>query len=156
MAFLNTLPLPVLEESLAVFRENIFSMTERKQIPHRVYEILERQLIKEEHGLVDMEDAAGSERQALSVHDLLAQKDQAQLFESSKQIYLAMQTVLEFMDKGMKGLLTGDMSVFLLRDIERSIHKYERKFDALSNKMNDIVFKQETLDKFIADNFSLD
>ena len=31
--FLNKLPLGVLEESLQVFRNNIFSMADRKQIP---------------------------------------------------------------------------------------------------------------------------
>jgi len=35
-----------------------------------------------------------------------------------------MQTVLEFMDKGMKGLLSGDLTVALLVDTQRSIEKY--------------------------------
>ena len=78
----------------------------------------------------------------MSVHDhLLEQKDQAALFEFSKQIYEHMQTVLEFMDKGMKGLLTGDLTVPLLMDIQKSIEKYQRKFDALTTKMNDLVLK---------------
>ena len=51
--FLNSLPLNVLDESLQVFRDNIFSITGRKQIPHLVYQVLERQLIKEEHGLIE-------------------------------------------------------------------------------------------------------
>jgi hypothetical protein len=54
----------------------------------------------------------------MSVQDhLLEQRDQAALFEFSKQIYDHMQTVLEFTDKGMKGLLTGDLTVPLLMDI---------------------------------------
>jgi len=54
----------------------------------------------------------------MSVQDhLLEQLDQAALFEFSKQIYDHMQTVLEFTDKGMKGLLTGDLTVPLLMDI---------------------------------------
>ena len=76
MTFLNSLPLNVLDESLAVFRENIFSMQGRKQIPHQIYQILERQLIKEEHGLVEeaeMADASGSER--VSMQELIGQKD---------------------------------------------------------------------------------
>jgi hypothetical protein len=52
-----------------------------------------------------------------------------------------MQTVLEFTDKGMKGLLTGDLTVSLLMDIQKSIEKYQRKFDTLSLKMNDLVLK---------------
>jgi len=52
-----------------------------------------------------------------------------------------MQTVLEFMDKGMKGLLTGDLTVSMLMEIQGSIERYQRKFDALSGKMNDLVLK---------------
>jgi hypothetical protein len=35
--FLNKLPMGVLEESMQVFRQNIFNMAERKQIPTRIY-----------------------------------------------------------------------------------------------------------------------
>lgn len=52
-----------------------------------------------------------------------------------------MQTVLEFMDKGMKGLLTGDLTQAMLVDIQRSIEKYQLKFNALSSKLNDLVLK---------------
>ena len=38
--FLNTLPLSVLEESITIFRKNIFSMTDRRKIPHQIYEVL--------------------------------------------------------------------------------------------------------------------
>ena len=56
----------------------------------------------------------------------------------------------------MKGLLTGDLTTDLLLEIQRSIEKYERKFETLTKKMNDLVLKQETLDKFIDENFSLE
>lgn len=42
--FLNKLPMGVLEESLQAFRSNIFSMADRKQIPTRIYKILETEL----------------------------------------------------------------------------------------------------------------
>ena len=61
--------------------------------------------------------------------------------DMSKQIYGSMQTVLEFMDKGMKGLLSGDLTVALLFDTQRCIDKYQRKFNSMSNKMNDLVLK---------------
>jgi hypothetical protein len=32
----------------------------------------------------------------------------------AQEIYQSQQVVLEFMDKGMKGLLTGDLSVYLI------------------------------------------
>jgi len=39
--------LGVLEDSLKVFRENIFSMADRKQIPTLIYKILEAELQEE-------------------------------------------------------------------------------------------------------------
>jgi hypothetical protein len=45
--FLNQLPSSVVDQSMAVFREKLFSMTERKAIPHAIYEILETELIEE-------------------------------------------------------------------------------------------------------------
>ena len=53
-----------------------------------------------------------------TVDQLLANKDQAALFDVSKRIYEALQVVLEFMDKGVKGLLTGDLSVPLILDMQ--------------------------------------
>lgn len=38
----------VLEESLQVFRQSIFSMAERKQIPTAIYRVLEAELAAEE------------------------------------------------------------------------------------------------------------
>ena len=35
--FLNQVPLPVLEEAIKLFRDNVFSITGRKQIPHLIY-----------------------------------------------------------------------------------------------------------------------
>jgi hypothetical protein len=45
--FLNRLPLSVLEESIDVFRKNLFSMTDRKQIPKQIYHILEKEFKNE-------------------------------------------------------------------------------------------------------------
>ena len=42
--FLNRLPMGVLEESLEIFRANIFSMADRKQIPTLIYKVLEKEL----------------------------------------------------------------------------------------------------------------
>ena len=118
---MNSLPRNVLAEGLQAFRENIFSITGRKQIPHLIYQSLEKQLIKEEHGLA--EEVEDEKRLSVQAH-LLEQKDQEALFKFSKQIYSSMQTALEFMDKGMKGLLTGDLTEELLVDIQASIQQY--------------------------------
>lgn len=40
MKFLNKLPLGVLEESLAIFRNSLFNMSDRKIIPFKIYEVL--------------------------------------------------------------------------------------------------------------------
>jgi hypothetical protein len=45
--FLNKLPMGVLEESMQVFRDNIFSMPDRKQIPIKIYQLLETELAAE-------------------------------------------------------------------------------------------------------------
>ena len=45
--FLNTLPLAVLEESITIFRNNIFSMTDRRKIPYEIYEVLQQELVSE-------------------------------------------------------------------------------------------------------------
>lgn len=41
--FMNKLPLGVLEESLSIFRNNIFNMSDRKMIPVKIYEVLVRE-----------------------------------------------------------------------------------------------------------------
>lgn len=75
--------------------------------------------------------------------------------ETANQIYAALQVVLEFMDKGMKGLLTGDLSVPLLLEIEKSIDRYEIKFNKLQTKMQGLAEKQETVDKFMSTHFQV-
>ena len=45
------------------------------------------------------------------------------------------------MDKGMKGLLTGDLTVKLLYDIQQSISKYNHKSKKLSVRMGDLILK---------------
>ena len=42
------LPANVVEQSINVFRDNLFDMTQRKNIPHKIYEILEAELIEEQ------------------------------------------------------------------------------------------------------------
>ena len=54
--------------------------------------------------------------------------------------------MLEFMYKGVKGLLTGDLSAILLLDIQKSIEKYNRHFAKLTAKMNDLIDKERVVD----------
>ena len=57
------------------------------------------------------------------------------------------------MDKGVKGLLTGDLSVPLIMDIQQNIEMFQQKFERLSSQMNEIVERQETLDQVMTQNF---
>jgi len=61
--------------------------------------------------------------------------------------------VLEFMDKGVKGLLSGDMSAMILMEIQQSIEKYNRNFTKLTLKMNDLIDKERVVDAQVALNF---
>lgn len=63
------------------------------------------------------------------------------MLDVSKQIYQALQVVLEFMDKGVKGLLSGDLSPFLLIRMQHAFDKYYKKLDKVATKMNEIQEK---------------
>jgi hypothetical protein len=49
----------------------------------------------------------------------------------AKEMYHSMQIILEFMDKGMKGLLTGDLSVFAIGKMELAIHAFRPQMQEL-------------------------
>jgi len=59
-----------------------------------------------------------------------------------------MQVVLEFMDKGMKGMLTGDLSVFALQQIEKSIDKFQAHFVGLASDIEAELERKQTLTEF--------
>jgi len=48
-------------------------------------------------------------------------------FDISKWFHQSCQVILEFMDKGIKGLLTGDLSIFVVKKIQHVISKNEAK-----------------------------
>ena len=53
----------------------------------------------------------------------------------SADIFHAMQISLEFLDKGMKGLLTGDLSSYALKVIEVTIEKNMAKMDSIAKEI---------------------
>jgi hypothetical protein len=113
--FLNQLPLTVLDASIKSFRENIFSMAGRKQIPNLIYESILQELANEAQEVQDGEKPDGAR---VAMRELVKnQEDVRDLKQLSGRIYQSLQVVLEFMDKGVKGLLSGDMSAFLLLEI---------------------------------------
>ena len=68
-----------------------------------------------------MEDEQGqspSSENRQTVNELTGHSvDQQVLLETAKQIYHALQVVIEFMDKGVKGMMVGDLSSALLIEI---------------------------------------
>lgn len=61
--------------------------------------------------------------------ELVKNKYDQNLFLIAQEVYHSLQVVLEFMDKGMKGLLTGDLSVYIVQQIQTSIDKFQMQFD---------------------------
>lgn len=103
----------MLEESCDAFRKNLFSMSGRKQIPNLIYSILEKELKNEEAAAAGLDpDTHIDTLPTLSGMNEVRDKG---LFEVSKEIYHSLQVVLEFMDKGVKGLLSGDVSVYIIQ-----------------------------------------
>jgi len=50
-----------------------------------------------------------------------------------------MQIVLEFMDKGMKGMLTGDLSVYAIKQILMSIEKFLPKIEKIQKEIENVL-----------------
>ncbi len=50
------------------------------------------------------------------------------------------------MDKGMKGLLTGDLSVFLLQQIQKNLDKFDKDLNKLASQIQSQFDKKEVLD----------
>lgn len=148
--FLNQLPLPVLEACLKAFRDNIFSMAARKQIPNLIYEVIVAEHANAEQAVEPSDSSTGR----AVITDLIKNSDDVRdLKHLSSRIYGGLQVVLEFMDKGVKGLLSGDMSSMLLMEIQQSIEKYNRNFTKLTAKMNDLIDKERVVDAQVVQNF---
>jgi len=59
------------------------------------------------------------------------------------------------MDKGVKGLLTGDVSIFLIQQIRVSIEKFQQRFQEISDEIANLMDKDKTLDQFYDENFQV-
>ena len=68
----------------------------------------------------------------------------------AKEVYSSLQIVLEFMDKSMKGLLSGDLSTFGLKTIQTSISKHLPRMEHLQKQIQELGQKEDfyfTIDK---------
>ena len=51
----------------------------------------------------------------------------ADFSEAARKIFQCSQVVLEFMDKGVKGLLTGDLNVWVLKKIQVVLEQHSKE-----------------------------
>lgn len=56
-----------------------------------------------------------------------------------------MQVILEFMDKGMKGMLSGDMSVYAIQQIQVIIEKQLPKMEYIQKELEKLEGEQDKL-----------
>ena len=85
-------------------------MADRKQIPHSIYKVLVKEIAAEKERpteIINTPDMFPTLQEMLETYD-------KSMIEVAQQIYLSLQVTLEFMDKGIKGLLTGDLSVYVI------------------------------------------
>jgi hypothetical protein len=68
------------------------------------------------------------------------------LFKVAQEVYHSLQVVLEFMDKGMKGLLTGDLSVYIIQQIQTSIEHFQRNLEDTQHEIEELLQKQISLE----------
>ena len=137
---LNSLELGMLEETLQVFRDNLFNAPEmgRKTAPQLIANILEKQA------------EASPDSQCSS----LLENYEGNSLQAARDIFNCMQIVLEFMDKSMKGLVSGDLSTFAVKQIQFAIETHLPKMEELQRDIQKL--SESSVDKFYADNFKID
>lgn len=59
------------------------------------------------------------------------------------------------MDKGVKGLLSGDLSSPIIMQIQNSIQHFKHSFESISQQIEDLLEKKTTLEGFYNENFML-
>lgn len=119
---LNTLDLGLLDDSLAFFRSNLFSQPDfgRKVTTRSIAQLLQQ----------DYADEASDS----NVSKLLEAYN-GNAVSLANDIFVSLQIVLEFMDKGMKGLLSGDLSSLAIKEIQKIIEKGLPKMEVIQKKI---------------------
>lgn len=135
--FLNCIHVGLLKESLEIFRGDIFSHHARRQIPYKIAEYINREMEKE-HELNIKYNEEPNQSQLLWV---LPQNNKQEILLYSDTIYKCMQVILEYMDKGFKGMLTGDLNEFVMVSIQMAIEKFYDKLYTLSSQIDDMQEK---------------
>lgn len=120
---LNSVELGVLEECLKAFRGGLFAKDPMEARANTLKYI-------EEQISASLQEAELEEGGPDRMQELVASYD-GDIAQMSENLYQAMQIVLEFMDKGMKGMLTGDLSSFAVKTIQTTIEKQLPRMEEL-------------------------
>jgi len=110
-----------MENCITVFRNNIFDSNKRDSIVDEFKEVFIRDLPKQ----------------------TIDKFNQSQIQELSERVLQSLTVVMEFMDKGIKGLLMGDMSIYMLQSIEATLDKYLVKLNMASDELEHLIIKRK-------------
>lgn len=121
---LNSLDLGVLDEALGMFRENLF-----------IYPDFGRKATTKSIALLIEKEASSQPADSNIGRILHAYNGNSTAL--ARDIFSSSQVVLEFLDKGMKGLLSGDLSSFAVKEIQRVIEKGLPKMEGVQAKIQE-------------------
>ena len=114
-----------MEKCIAVFREDIFKSEKRDQIIDKFIAVFKEYL------------PAESRKKFSS----------SQMRELAEGTLQSLTVVMEFMDKGIKGLLTGDLSIYTLQSIQSALEKYHSKLVMSSEELEALLEKRNEATK---------
>ena len=114
---------------LEVVRNNILFKERRGDISKLIRDTLQKSMETEQAG----------EEDSIDLKHIIDTHYHGDLFKFSEEAYQACQILLEFMDKGMKGLLTGDLSVFAIPVIMEQIQIHQKRIIDLENELKDLM-----------------
>lgn len=123
--FLNLIHFNVIENSLQVFRDRIFDSELRNNILPEFVEILKKDLPSNQ----------------------LKMLNKSQLHEIAEKMLQSLTIVMEFMDKGIKGLLSGDLTIYMIQSIETTLDKYHSKLILETGELQTLFNKKREADK---------
>ena len=142
---LNSVELGVLDECLKVFRGGLFAKDPREAGANTLKEIGEQISASLREVSPEEQEEGTSDR----MKQLVGSYD-GDVAKMSADLHRAMQIVLEFMDKGMKGMLTGDLSPFAVKTIQTTIEKQLPRMEALQReieKLDDAYGAGQAIDR---------
>ena len=114
-----------MENCLKLFREFIFDSEQRDFLTEKFVNVLNTDLPKTQ----------------------LKKLSEEQVREIAEKTLQSLTVVMEFMDKGVKGLLSGDLTIYMLQSIESTFEKHHGKLVLESNELEQLFQKKQEADK---------